>query len=103
MALLTSSVVQVPMNDLSSSVCSHSFWLVFSSQALHYVKISFSYAIDFFFLPSSSLWTTLMSCGSTGWYCFLGGTTLHLIRPYQDTTFFLGLNIFVGWPIGYFR
>ena len=102
MALLTSSVVQVPMNDLSSSVCSHSFWLVFSAQALHNVKISFSYAVEFFFLPSSSLWTTLMRCGNTGWYSFLGGMTLHLISPYQDTSCLSGLNIFVGWPIGYF-
>ena len=102
MALLTSSVVQVPMNDLSSSVCSHSFWLVFSAQALHNVKISFSYAVDFFFLPSSSLWTTLMRCVDTGWYSFLGGTTLHLISRYRDLSYFLGLNIFVGWPTGCF-
>ena len=86
------------MNDLLLSECLHLFWFLVSANTLHNVKTSFSYAIDFYFLPSFSSWTTLILCGSTGWYSFLGGTTLHLIRPYQDTSCFSGLNIFVGWP-----
>ena len=63
MALRTSSTTQVPTIHLSSSVCVQLPWFIVSAQAEHNLNISLD----------------LLLYGSTGWYIFLGGRTLHFI------------------------
>ena len=65
MALRTSSTTEVPSIHLYSSVCVQLPWFIASAQAEHNGNIS--------------LWLFLY--GSTGWYSFLGGRTLHFIIP----------------------
>ena len=65
MALRTLSTTHVPNVHLSSSVCVHLLWFIVLSQAENNGNISLD----------------LLLYGSTGWYSFLGGGTLHTIIP----------------------